>query len=334
MTRRGGSIGTSRRHGSKPSNERPVLPVPVAAANGQPGRLLLLVLLVCAWAASWPVMKIGVASVGPLWFGSLRYLVASVLLLTIAAARGELAWPARQDRPLILISGATQMAGFSALSGAALTILPPGRAAVLAYSTPLWVAPLAAWRLAEPLSRRAILGLGLGLAGIALLVAPSLRTNRFPFIMADLMLLGAAGLWAISIVYVRTHRFIATPLALAPWQTLFATALLCPLAYLTAGAPPPIDRTAALTLAYAGPVATAFAYWAMVAIGRHFSATTISTALLITPSLGALFSAVILHEAIGATLIGGICLIGAGIMTVILAPRHAKSSPRRWQGHR
>ena len=122
---------------------------------------LLLGALVVIWAISWPVIKLGVATVPPLWFGCLRYVVATVCLFAFVAARGDLALPSRSDLRLVSMSGAMQMGAFSALTGVALTIVPPGRASVLAFSTPLWVVPLAAWRLRERMSKRALLGVGI-----------------------------------------------------------------------------------------------------------------------------------------------------------------------------
>lgn len=117
----------------------------------------------------------------------------------------------------------------------------------------------------------------------------------------------------ISIVFVRSHRFVATTLALAPWQMLVAAVLLLPLALGVEGSPPPIGARGAASLAYVGPIATAFAYWAVVEVGRHFHAATISMALLATPSLGILISALTLGEAVDASLMVGVVLIGAGI---------------------
>jgi drug/metabolite transporter (DMT)-like permease len=130
------------------------------APAGQRHRSLLGALVVI-WAVSWPVIKVGVATVPPLWFGCLRYVVATVCLVAFVAARGELALPSRSDMRLVAVSGALQMGAFSALTGLALTLLPPGRASVLAFSTPLWVVPLAAWRLDERVSTRALLGVGM-----------------------------------------------------------------------------------------------------------------------------------------------------------------------------
>ena len=214
----------------------------------------------------------GVASVPPLWYGCARYGVAAGCLFALLARRREPALPSRSDGRLIAVSGVLQMAVYSALTGLALTIVPAGRASILAYSTPLWVVPLAAWRLRERLSRAALAGVAVGLVGVAVIAAPALGAEGHGEVGAYAMLLGAAGAWAASLVFVRAHRFDATPLALAPWQLLVAAALLCPAAWLLEGSPPAIGAAGAASLAYVGPVATAFAYWAVVESGRRFPA--------------------------------------------------------------
>lgn len=286
------------------------------------GNHLLLAIPICAWAISWPVMKIGVDAVTPIWFGCLRYFIAASCLGLIVHVRGRLAFPSRQDWTLVLVSGGLQMAAFSALTGTALTVIPPGRASVLAYSTPLWVVPLAAWRLKEPLSRKALLGVIAGLIGIAVIAAPSIDSRHVDRLAGYGMLLGAAALWGVSIVYVRTHRFRATALELAPWQMMLAGFLLLPLAILT-GPLPAVGIEGALALAYVGPFATALAYWAIVEAGRQFPAGFVSMAMLATPVLGLSLSAVSLGEVIDGGLIGGMLLIGGGIY---LATANSRSS--------
>src|SRR6185369_15366520 len=112
----------------------------------------------------------------------------------------------------------------SALTGFALTILPPGRASVLAFSTPVLVAPLAAWRLGEKMSARIAAGVAIGCAGIVMIASPSFTVGGMQA-AAYVMLMGAAAAWAITIVTVRGHRFKASPLSLAPWQMLIAASL-------------------------------------------------------------------------------------------------------------
>lgn len=278
-------------------------------------------MLILTWAVSWPVIKVGVATVPPIWFGCLRYTIAAACLFALVAVRRELVFPPRSDWPLIAVSGALQMGAYSALTGLALTVLPPGRASVLAFSTPIWVVPLAAWWLRELISRLAMVGVAVGLSGVFAIAAPSLHSDGTGQIVAYTMLLGAAAAWAVSIVFVRAHRFTATPLALAPWQMLVAAALLLPLAAATEGPLPPVGARGAASLAYVGPIATAFAYWAVVETGRHFRASTMSMALLATPSLGILISALTLGETVGLSLIAGVVLIAAGIRLSTMASK-------------
>ena len=274
---------------------------------------ILLGLLVIIWAVSWPVIKVGVTSVPPIWFACLRYAIATGCLFVFVGVRRELVVPSRSDWRLVAVSGVLQMAAFSALVGLALTILPPGRASVLAFSTPLWVVPLAAWRLGERASTRALNGVGIGLLGVVVIAAPALSSTGRGDGWAYLMLLAASAAWAISIVFVRGHRFVASPLSLAPWQTLTASALLFPLAIVVEGTPRGFGAGGIAALAYVGPLATAFAYWAVVEVGRHIRASTISMALLATPGLGLLISTLSLHETVSISLVAGIVLVGAGI---------------------
>jgi len=282
----------------------------VSAPRARPG--LLLVLLIVAWAVAWPAIKIGVSDVPPIWYACLRYGIATACLFGVAARQG-LVWPSPPDRRLVAVSGTLQMAAYSALTGLALTWLPPGRASVLAFSTPLWVVPLAAWRLRERVSLRAGIGVVLGLGGVLAIAAPALRGDGAGGRLAYALLLAASAAWAISIVWVRAHRFGAPTLALAPWQALLAAALLGPLAWVMEGRLPPIGWPGVASLAYVGPVATAFAYWAVVEAGRHFPASTIAMVLLATPALGLVISALTLGESVDAPLLLGIVLVGVGV---------------------
>ena len=285
---------------------------------------LLLILLVLTWAISWPVIKVGVATVPPIWFGCLRYAVAALCVFALVGMREGFNFPSRSDWSLVVVSGALQMGAYSALTGLALTILPPGRASVLAFSTPIWVVPLAAWRLRESISRQALAGTAIGLLGVIAIAAPSLHADGRDQIIAYAMLMAAAAAWAFSIVFVRGHRFAASALALAPWQMLVAATLLLPLALAAEGPLPRIGARGVVALAYVGPIATAFAYWAVVEAGRHFRAGTMSMALLATPALGILISALTLGEAVSVSLVAGVVLIGIGIRLATVALERAR----------
>lgn len=132
--------------------------------------------------------------------------------------------------------------------------------------------------------------------------------------------------WRYVIVFVRSHRFTTSALSLAPWQMLVAAVLLLPVAMTVEGRPGSIGAGGVASLAYVGPVATAFAYWAVVETGRHLRASTMSIALLATPSLGILISTLTLGETVGASLVAGVVLIGTGIRLAAIAPKGADAA--------
>lgn len=274
----------------------------------------LLVLLVVIWGASWPVIKVGVTSVPPIWFACLRYVAGTICLVIVVALRGELRLPSAADWKLIVVSSVLQMATYSALTAVALTRLPAGRASVLAFSTPLWVVPLSVWKLHEQISWPGRIGVGAGLVGVLLIASPALQRTAHGQLGPYTLLMCAAAGWAVSIVFVRAHRFQASALALAPWQTLMAALLLLPFAIAVDGTLPPMNVRGVASLAYVGPIATAFAYWAVVEVGRYVRAATMSVVLLAVPSLGLLISALTLHEAVNMSLGLGVALVAAGVL--------------------
>jgi drug/metabolite transporter (DMT)-like permease len=234
-------------HGIARSERAPLQMAPEGSSADVRWARGLLALLIVVWASSWPVIKIGVTTVPRIWYGCLRYAIAALCLFAIVCARRGLILPPRSDWPLIAVSATLQMAVYSALTGIALTALPPGRASVLAFSTPIWVVPLAAWRLQERVSPRAMFGLAFGVLSIGAIAAPSIHAGGAGGLWAYAMLISAAAAWAIVIVFVRSHTFAASPL-LAPWQMLFAATLLFALAILTEGSPPMIGAKGSASL--------------------------------------------------------------------------------------
>ena len=77
----------------------------------------------------------------PLWFAFARMLSAAVFLFILLALFRQLRMPARQDVPIIVALGVFMMGIFISLSHLGMVTVGSGRAALLGYSTPLWVTP-------------------------------------------------------------------------------------------------------------------------------------------------------------------------------------------------
>ena len=152
-------------------------PIPAATKTPplatRPVAVTLLVLVILLWGVNWPVMKQVVGHMPPVTFVASRLLLGALSLLAFTAATRQLRLPARADLPVILSVGVLQMGLFMLLVTIAVQHVPAGRAGILAYTTPLWVVPLALVFLKEKVGWAKAGGLVVGLAGVAVLFNPA-----------------------------------------------------------------------------------------------------------------------------------------------------------------
>ncbi len=282
---------------------------------------LLLIAVVILWGANWPVMKVGLQSMPPIWFATARMTLGAATLFALLMVLGRLKLPTRRDLPLVLTVGGLQMAAFLLLVNLALQHVEAGRSSVLAYTTPLWVTPAAMLLMSETLTPRKAAGLVLGLGGLAVLFNPlGFDWASREALVGNALLLGAAFAWSLAILHVRVHSWDSSPLQLAPWQMLVAAVPLGLLSWFSESwSTVRWSGELAVILAYNGPLATAFCFWAVVSVNRALPAITTSLSLLAVPVAGVLLSAVFLSETLTPTLVGGLLLILAGTVLVNLA---------------
>lgn len=285
----------------------------------------LLALVVLLWGVNWPVMKVGLEYIPPLTFAAVRLLLGALTLFVVAAAAGVLRFPARNDWPVVLSVGLVQMALFLGLITVALQFVPAGRSAILAYTTSLWVVPLAAIVLGEPVDRYRGMGMALGLLGVLVLFNPlGFDWDDPAVLLGNGLLLFAAFCWALLIVQVRGYRMEGTPLSLGPWQFLVAAAAVVPIAvWLEHDATIHWSPELAAILIYNGPLATAFCFWGMISVTRALPAATTSIGSLGVPTTGVISAALWLGEMLTATIVSGLLLIGAGLLALALGERAA-----------
>lgn len=303
---------------------------PTANLAASPGRAyLLLGAVIVLWGVNWPIMKAGLGTIGPLWFASARVLTGALCLFAVLAFQGRLKIPGRPDLPILLSVGVFQVGITLGLMHSAVEYVSAGRSAILAYTTPLWVTPMAALILKERLTVARLTGLGLGLAGVILMVNPGTVNFSDPnAIKGNAMLLGAAISWACVIVHIRAHKWILSPLQMMPWQMTLGGAICAGGALLFESA----DRIVwswelAAVLAYNGPIASAFCFWAMVSVSRGLPAVSTALGSLGVPLVGVVSSVWFLGERLSTADMVGLALIVLGVARIATADFRAARSP-------
>ena len=297
--------------------------------------VLLLLTVVVAWGLTWPVNKLVLLSVPPLWAVALRSAIATVALFALGLALGRLTLPPRGDLPVVFSITLLHMVGFTVLTSFGLQVIPAGRSVVLAYTTPLWVTPGARLFLGEPLTGRRVIGTLVGLVGLAVLFNPlAFDWASRAAVLGNALILAAAFLWAGSILHTRGHRWRTTPFTLMPWQTLLATVTLVTISLAFEGVPDFAWTGELLALLlYGGLAGTALPYWALAMATRRLPATIISLGLLGTPVVSIVVATLWLREALTLSLLLAVALILGGILIGMGGARRAPQTPRApWPG--
>ena len=278
--------------------------------------VLLLVLVVIVWGITWPIMKIGIEYIPPVFFGALRMFVGATLMFIIVRAYGQIKVPSRADWPMVLSVGLLQMAIPTALMHFSLSFVEASRASLLAFTHPIWVAPLAVVFLGERLNRGTTGGLIVGMIGLMVLFNPlGFDWHDDDVLLGNGLLILSAVSWAIGIVHVRLHDWNASPLSLSPWQMLVAGLLLMSLSLAREDPSKTIwDENLIYVLAFVGIAATGFAYWGAVMVAKNLPAMVSALGFLGVPIVGILSSSILLMEPLTLTLKIGTSLVLGGLV--------------------
>src|SRR5262245_60864227 len=278
--------------------------------------ILLFAVVVLSWGITWPVTKAIVAQLPPLWTAAIRSAIAAVALLCLLLPRSALIVPKPGDWSVVVNIALLHMVAFAALVAVGLQFITAGRSVVLGYTAPLWVVPGAWLFLGERITAQRAAGVGIGVAGLALMFNPlAFDWSDHNAVLGNGLILLGALCWAVSILHVRAHTWISTPFQLVFWEVLLATAVLLVLALLIEGPPPHIAWSLELAglFLFASIFGVVVAYWAMAMVNRSLPAVTASLGILATPVVGTLGSALALGEPIGLTLLVAMALILGGI---------------------
>jgi drug/metabolite transporter (DMT)-like permease len=290
-------------------------------------QLALLLLLAALWGASFLFMRVAVPEFGPVVLADARVALAGLALLAYAAAVGRRHALRPQWRAYLLLGAVNAALPFALISAAELEI-EASLAAVLMAMAPLTGALVAALWLGRPVTRRDVLGLLLGVVGVALVVGLAPVEVDGPFVLAVLACLGAAVGYGVGANLAREHFAGEPSLAMAIGQQLAAAVVLLPVVPFVPvrEAPGLADVACLLGLALAS---TSLAYLIYFRLIAELGATGALTVTFLVPVFGVLWGALFLGEALHlGTLVGGAVVL-ASIVVVAGRPELGLGARRR-----
>ena len=289
--------------------------------QGFPASILwVLAALTLGWGFNWPMIKLALSELPVFTFRSVCLAGGAAGLFAIAAyARLPLRVPRGQWGRLLLIA-LFNVTVWNLCIAYGIGYMSSGRAAILAYTMPLWSVPLSAWLLKERITRRRIAGVGLGMAGMLLLLSVELRAVQAAPKGTLLMVAGAVS-WAIGTVMMKRYPVGLPVTSLTAWQLLiggipiYAGALAFDLHDLH-----PLTIGPAVALAYNVLVAFVFCHWAWYKIVVAVPVAVSSLSSLMTPVVGVFSGMLVLSEQPHWQDFAALGMVLLALATVMLPP--------------
>jgi drug/metabolite transporter (DMT)-like permease len=279
--------------------------------------LRYLLISVLLFGGAWPISKDALRDATPLWFALNRAGLAAIVSALLLAVLGRLRWPGRRDMPTVIAVGLLQLGCFFALMHIALGILPAGRSAILGNVTVFWLVPLSVWFLGEKVSPQRWLAAGLGLAGVAVLMAPwqgmAGGGDALPGYAA---LLGASLAWSIAIIITRRFPPQRSILELLPFCFALGALLLAVVA-LWREPDGGIGPGALWHALFIGGIAAPIGTWATIEAARHLPGVLAAVGYLLVPTLGVVVSSLWLGESLGWDVLVGGALIVVSVLVAV-----------------
>ena len=280
---------------------------------------LLFILLGFLWGSSYLFIKIGVdAGLQPFTLVSLRLLIGLALLVAVVAiARESLPRDPKTYGHLVVMGFFSVALPFMLITWAELSV-DSSLAAVLTGAVPLFVIPFAALILRdERITLNKIIGILIGLVGVAIVVGFDPASLVGDELVAELALIGAAASYAVGGVYARRNVHGLRPMIPALFQVTFGLVMVGIPAILLEG-PIRFDiRPEALfAVIWLGLLGSGAAYLVFFRLLGHWGATRTSLVAYLLPIWGILLGALALAEPVDARLILGTALVIGGIALV------------------
>ena len=301
------------------------VPVPRSRFNWLPFEIGLFCLL---WSFAFVAGKIGVTDCPPLILLAGRFSLAGILILGASIFRRggwQLSW---REAAIFAILGVANNALYLGLGYTGLKSVSAGLGGLIVSANPVFTAALAALFLGEVLTWRKVIGLLLGIAGVAFIVwhRMSVGTDSLHGILFTLASLASivAGTILFKLFAPKGSLWIGNGI-----QNLAAGIVLTPIAFTLADVSE-IVPSLRLVLAFGFLVfgGSILAYYIWFHLLKVCGATAASAYHFLMPPLGMLFAWLVLDEHVAVRDMLGIVPVALGIYLVTRpAAAKGKSKP-------
>jgi len=283
------------------------------------------------WGSTFYAIRVGVREVPPFLLAAIRFLVAGGALFGWMLARGE-RWPAARQWASAFLLALLIFVGDYGLVFWAEQRVPSGLTAVMLALIPGFMALSEIVILGtQRLTLRLAVVLLIGLAGVAVLVSPSLSLGGAPIDRVGAAALVVAALsWSVASALSRKLSLPSSKVMSSGTQMLAGGILLSLLAAGLGEAPrfhpASVSVGAWLALLYLIVAGSIVAFTAYVWLLHHESPTRVGTYAYVNPVVAVLVGYVLGGEALGPRTILGTALVLISVVVITTTPARRRAA--------
>ena len=282
----------------------------------------LYAVLCLIWGSTWLAIKVGLVGVPPFLGAGLRFLLATLLVGVVLAARGKPARLSRDDKICVVSLGLLVFWLDYAAVYWAETRISSGLTAILFSTMPLMTSLLSAyWTRSESLSGRKVVGILVAVLGTALLFWPQERLG-LQQALGMLAALGGSLCAAINLVTMKKHGRHGDPFVLNFFGMGLGTVCLLAMSVsLETWTTVTWTRSNVLAILYLSVLGSVVAFSIYYFLIRKMDATIVSLSTLIIPIVALVLGRTFLGETVTSLAVAGVATILAGVAVAIVPAR-------------
>jgi drug/metabolite transporter (DMT)-like permease len=285
-----------------------------------------LFLLAAIWGGSFLFLRLGAPVLGPVLFIQLRVALGALFLLFVALIHRKPLELKGHLRHYAILGVFNTGFPFLLFAFGALHITA-SLESVLNATAAIWGAMISAVWLRVPLSLKAMIGLALGLGGVAVLVGLDAgRMDRAAWI-AVACGLAAAFSYGLASAYIQKAKRPVSPFANAHGSLWAATLMFVPA---TPFFPPvaAVTPMAAIAVVCIGVLCSGIAYMVYFKLLGDIGAAPTLTVSFLIPVFGILWGVLFLHERVGWNMpIGAVLIVTGTALATGFSPRGLLAGP-------
>lgn len=284
------------------------------------GDWLILAALALIWGGAFFFIGVVVRHVPPLTYVWMRLTIAAAAMWTYLRVNGLSAGLPREAWGAILLLALLNNAVPFVLIGWGEVHIASGLAAILNATTPIWGVVVAHfWTHDERMSPAKVTGVLLGIAGVIVMVGPSMLSTLGANALAQIACVVASLTYALAAVWARRFKTMGiSPLGVTTGQLTAGALVMLPLS-LVVDRPwrlhaPPLTAWAAISVL--ALVCTAFAYVLYFRLIDRAGATNAMLVTLLVPPIAILMGGLFLGETLAPQDFIGLALIALGLAAI------------------